>query len=180
MVENTRLLVDNMVENIEKDSKSNVLNVGNGEKLLIACYKKFYKKESLEIIKDTIESETPSKIIVLKVIEEPEVSKKVKSRVGIEAKEDFLDSVIDEKKNKLDEISEEVLSITDEADVPVQVHLRKSKVISNKVLSEFKMRDGDHLIIPNTEKGPFQRLIEGSTKEKIKDEVGMRRITILD
>ncbi len=169
-----------MVENIEKNSKIKALDVGRGEKLLIACYKKTYTGESLQIIKNTIEREAPSKIIVLKVIEEPEVSKKVKSRVGIEAKEDFLESVIDEKKNKLDEISEEVLSITDKADVPVQVHLRKSKVISNKVLSEFKMRDGDHLIIPNTEKGPFQRLIEGSTKEKIKDEVGMKRITILD
>lgn len=178
MVENIRLLVDIMDKNI--DDKSKKVNVGDGEKLLIACYKKSYTTKSLKIIKNTIENETPSKIIVLKVIEEPEVSKKVKSRVGIEAKKDFLDSVIDEKKTKLNAIAEEVISITDKANIPVQVHLRKSKVISNKVLSEFKMRDGDHLIIPNTEKGPFQRLIEGSTKEKIKDEIGMRRITILD
>lgn len=167
-----------MVKNIEK--KKIKFGVGRGDKLIISCYKKSYTEKSLKIIKNTIERETPSKIIILKVIEEPEVSKKVKSRVGIEAKKDFLDSVIDQKKNKLDEISKEVLSITDEADIPVQVHLRKSKVISNKVLSEFKMRDGDHLIIPNTEKGPFQRLIEDSPKEKIKDEVGMKRITILD
>ncbi|MFW6196770.1 MAG: hypothetical protein ACOC5D_05480 [Thermoplasmatota archaeon] len=169
-----------MVEDLEKNSKNKALDVGNEEKLLIACYKKSYTEKSLNLIRKTIEHEAPSKIIVLKVMEEPEVSKKVKSRVGIEAKNDFLDSVIDEKKNKLDEISKEVLSITDKANIPVQVHLRKSKVISNKVLSEFKMRDGDHLIIPNTEKGPFQKLIEGSTKEKIKDEVGMKRITILD
>lgn len=178
MVEITRLLVDNMKKDLKNKMKK--LDVGNGEKLLIACYKKFYSKRSLAIIKRTIENDAPSKIIVLKVIEEPQVSKKVKSRVGVKVKDDFLDSVIDEKKMKLDEIAEEVISITDKANIPVQVHLRKSKVISNKVLSEFKMRDGDHLIIPNTEKGPFQRLIEGSTKEKIKDEVGMKRITILD
>ncbi|MFW6376250.1 MAG: hypothetical protein ACOCZJ_03730 [Thermoplasmatota archaeon] len=167
-----------MEENIK--NKNRALNVGNGEKLLIACYKKSYSVESLKIIKNTIEQEAPSKIIILKVIEEPKVSKKVKSRVGVEAKKNFLDSVIDEKKNKLDDIAQEVIAITDEAGIPVQVHLRKSKVISDRVLSEFKMRDGDHLIIPNTDKGPFQRLIEGSTKKKIKDEVGMKRITILD
>lgn len=177
-MENTRILVDSMVKNIEK--KEIKLGIGSGDKLLIACYKKSYTEKSLKTIKNTIVREAPSKIIILKVIEEPEVSKKVKSRVGIEAREDFFQSVIDEKKTKIDGIAESVLDITDKTDIPVQVHLRKSKVISNKILSEFKLRDGDHLIIPNTEKGPFKRLIEGSTKEKIKDEVGRRKITVLD
>ena len=74
--------------------------------LLIASYREQYSDKSLQKIREIIQDERPDKIIVLKVIEQQPIPEMVDARVGMKEKNDFLDTVLEEKKNQADEYAE--------------------------------------------------------------------------
>ncbi|MFW5907774.1 MAG: hypothetical protein ACOCTR_05365, partial [Candidatus Natronoplasma sp.] len=115
--------------------------------LLIACYDKPYSEDSLKMIKGTIERKKPTKIIVLKIIEKPEIPDFTEARIGKKTKEDFLDSVTDDKKSQVDDYTEDILEITDKTGIPTEVRFRKAEIIADEIIKDYEKMEVDHLII---------------------------------
>mgnify|MGYP000677460086 CR=1 FL=1 len=148
--------------------------------LLIASYREQYTEKSLQKIKNIIEKEKPDKIIVLKVIEQQPIPEMVDARVGMKEKNDFLDTVLEDKKNKADEYAEGILSITDEIDIPTDVHLRKGKEISKEIIEDTELMDAYHIIIHGSKKDKLEKFLEGSVAKKVKRGIPERNITYLE
>ncbi len=179
MVETARVLVDSMKKkNNRKHKKRNASDVEHT--LLIACYRDPYSKKSLVKIKKIIKTEDPDNIIILKIIKEPDMPEKIDTRVGMKAREDFLDSVLEDKKEQADGYAKDIIELTKHVDIPTQVHLRKVKIISDEIISEFKDMNVDHLVIHSAEENAFNKWVEGSPEEDIKKKVDRRKITLLD
>ncbi len=148
--------------------------------LLIASYREQYTSKSLQKIKKIIEKEKPDKIIVLKVIEQQPIPEMVDAKVGMKEKNDFLDTVLEEKKNQADEYAERILSITDESDIPTDVHLRKGKEISEEIIEDTELMDAYHIIIHGSKKDKLKKFLEGSVAKKVKEGMPKRKITYLE
>ncbi|MFW6072007.1 MAG: hypothetical protein ACOC6U_00745 [Thermoplasmatota archaeon] len=148
--------------------------------LLIASYREQYSDESLQKIKEIIEKEKPDRIIVLKVIEQHPIPEMVDAKVGMKEKNDFLDTVLEEKKNQADEYAEGILSITDESNIPTDVHLRKGKEISEEIIEDTEMIDAYHIIIHGSKKAKLKKFLEGSVAKKVKQGMPERKITYLE
>ena len=148
--------------------------------LLIASYREQYTNDSLKKIKNIINKEQPDKIIVLKVIEQQPIPEMVDAKVGMKEKNDFLDTVLEEKKNQADEYAEGILSITDESDIPTDVHLRKGKEISEEIIEDTELMDAYHIIIHGSKKDKLKKFLEGSVAKKVKKGMPERKITYLE
>ena len=148
--------------------------------LLIASYREQYSDKSLQKIREIIQNERPDKIIVLKVIEQQPIPEMVDARVGMKEKNDFLDTVLEEKKNQADEYAEGILSITDEIDIPTDVHLRKGKEISKEIIEDTELMDADQVIIHGSKKDKLKKFLEGSVAKKVKKGMPERNITYLE
>ena len=161
-----------MEEKNNEDLEDNVL--------LIACYEKPYTDSSLEIIKGTIEKEKPTKIIILKIIEEPKMRDMLDSRIGKKASENFKESVIEEKKRKVDEYAKEVLKITDETGIPTEVRVRKTELIADEIVENYDRMDIDHIIIHDDDRDLLDRLAKGKVKEEVEEQVEDEDITTVE
>ncbi len=148
--------------------------------LLIASYREHYSDQSLQKIKNIIEKERPDKIIVLKVIEQQPIPEMVDAKVGMKEKNDFLDTVLEEKKNQADEYAEGILSITDKIDIPTDVHLRKGKEISEEIIEDTEIMDAYHIIIHGSKKDKLEKFLDGSVAKKVKKGMPKRNITYLE
>ncbi len=152
----------------------------NKNVLLIACYEEAYSDKSLKIIKGTIEKENPTKIIILKIIEEPPVPEKIDARVGKKTKSDFLDSVMDDKKRQVDKYAQDILNITDKKDIPTEVRMRKAESISDEIIEDYDKMEVDHLIIHDTDKDLLERLSSKKVEKGVKEEIDQRKVTSLE
>lgn len=148
--------------------------------LLIASYREQYTNESLKKIKSIIDEEQPDKIIVLKVIEQHPIPEMVDARVGMKEKNDFLDTVLEEKKSQADKYAEGILTITDESNIPTDVHLRKGEEISEEIIEDTELMDADHIIIHGSKKDKLKKFLEGSVAKKVKKRMPERNITYLE
>lgn len=148
--------------------------------LLIACYEKPYSESSLEIIRGTIKRESPTKIIILKIIEEPQMRDILDTRIGEKAKKDFIDSVVDDKIKKVDKYAEDILKITDETSIPTEVRVRKAEVIADEIVKDYNQMDIDHIIIRNDDRDLLEKLAKGKVREEIEKEVDEENITALE
>ncbi len=159
--------------------KVEIESVDDAEKnvLLIACYEKPYSKRSLEMIKGTIEREKPTKIIILKMVEEPEVPDFADARIGKKTKEDFQESVIENQKSKVDDYTQDVLKITGETGIPTEVHFRKVEVIADEIVKDYEMMEIDHLILHDANRDLLERLKKGKVEKDVEDEIGSEDIT---
>jgi len=157
-----------------------IKNEDEDNTLLIACYEKPYSKTSLEVIKGTIKKEKPTKIIILKIIEEPQMREMLDTRIGEKSKETFIDSVVKDKKKKVDKYAEDVLEITDETNIPTEVRVRKAEVIADEILKDYERLDIDHMIIHDDDRDLLDRLAKGKVKDQVKKQVGEEKITALE
>ncbi len=148
--------------------------------LLIACYEKPYSDKALSIIRGTIKKENPTKIIILKIIEEPSISERIDARVGKKTKSDFLDSVMDDKKRQVDEYTEDILDITDETDIPTEVRMRKAETIADEIIEDYEKMEVDHLIIHDMDKDLLERLGSKEVEEGVKEEIDRKKVTSLE
>lgn len=148
--------------------------------LLIASYREQYSDKSLKKIREIIQSEKPDKIIVLKVIEQQPIPEMVDAKVGMKEKNDFLETVLEEKKNQADEYAEGILSITDKIDIPTDVHLRKGKEISEEIVEDTEIMDAYHIIIHGSKKDKLEKFLEGSVAKKVKRAIPERKVTYLE
>jgi len=159
---------------------SNKDNVEEDNTLLIVCYEKPYSETSLEVIRGTIRREEPSKIIILKIIEEPQMSDMLDTRIGEKSKENFIDSVIKDKKKKVDKYAEDILEVTDETDIPTEVRLRKAEVIPDEIVKDYKRLGIDYIIIHDDDRDLLERLAKGKIKAEVKKRVDEEKITALE
>ncbi|MBS3816789.1 MAG: hypothetical protein KGY76_04410 [Candidatus Thermoplasmatota archaeon] len=147
--------------------------------LLITCYEKPYSKRSLKMIKGIIDKERPSKIIILKIIEEPKVPDMASSRIGGKAEDDFLQSVVNNKKEKVDEYTDKILEMTDKTDIPTEVRLRKAELIADEIVKDYNKMEIDHLIIHDTDRDLLERLRRGKIEDTVEEEVDSKDITMV-
>jgi len=158
----------------------NTDNLGEDNTLLIICYEKPYSETSLEMIRGTIRREEPTKIIILKIIEEPQMREMLDTRIGEKSKENFIDSVLKDKKKKVDKYAKDVLEITDETNIPTEVRLRKAEVIADEIVKDYERLDIDHMIIHDDDRNLLDRLAKGKVKEEVEKQVGEEKITALE
>lgn len=152
----------------------------NIDTLMIASYRERYNKESLKKIREIINQEKPSQIIILKIIEEEPTPEVVEASLGIEERKDFLESVREEKKSMADKYASDIIEITDQMDIPTEVHLRKGEDISEEIIEEFRRMNVDHVIIHGPKRGSFGKILEGSVTENVKEKLGIKKVTLLD
>ncbi len=148
--------------------------------LLITCYEKPYSKTSLKVIKRTIQKEKPAKIIILKLIEVPEMRDMFDTRIGKKRKEDFIDSVVNDKRKQLDDYTEDLLKITDRTDIPTEVRTRKAKVIADEIVKDYEKMDVGHMILHDNDRALLDRLAKGKVKDKVKKRVDEKKVTSLE
>ncbi len=159
-------------ENEIKDIEEEMENV-----LLIACYEKPFSKKALKRIRGTIEKEKPTKIIVLKIVEEPEVPDFADEQIGDKTREEFEDSVVKDKKTQVDSYTKDVLKITDETGIPTEVRFRKADLIADEIVNDYEKMEVDHLIIHKGDKDLLERLRKGEVEKDVKKEVDSEDIT---
>lgn len=147
--------------------------------LLIASYREKYTESSLQKMKKVIENKQPDRIVILKIIKREPTPEVVEAKLGREEMQDFLDSVLEDKKQQADEYASELIDMTDELDIPTEVHLRKGEDIAEEVIKSVREMEADHVVIHTPEKGPLGKLLEGSTGETIKRELGEEGLTLL-
>lgn len=162
----------------EKSNKNGISDEDNV--LLIACYEKPYSETSLEMIKGTIKREKPTKIIILKIIEVPEMKDKLDTRIGKKTKENFIDSVVKDKRDKVDDYTEDVLDITDQTDIPTIVRMRKGGVIADEIVKDYEKMDVDHIIIHDNDRDLLDRLAKGKVKGAVEKRLDNEEITALE
>ncbi len=150
----------------ELDKKDKTTNT-----LMIACYESPYSKESLKMIKRTIEKKSPTKIIILKIIEQPKIEKVMDTRIGKKTEEDFMKSVIEDKKREVDAYAEDILEMTDEAGIPTEVRLRKTEAIADKIIEDYEEMEIDHLIIQDSDRDLLEKLARGDIEREVKKEI---------
>ncbi|MEF8832027.1 MAG: hypothetical protein V5A66_00740 [Candidatus Thermoplasmatota archaeon] len=148
--------------------------------LLIACYEKPYSEASLEVIRETIQREKPTKIIILKIIEEPQMRDVLDTRIGKKTKEDFIDSVVKDKRKKVDRYAEDILEITDETDIPTEVRVRKAEVIADEIIEDYDKMDIDYMIIHRNERDILDRLAKWRVEEEVEKQIDEEDITTLE
>lgn len=154
----------------EKDRNENERN------LLVASYREKYSDSGLVKIKNVIKKTKPTKIIITKIIKEEGIPQVVDAKVGIEEKNDFLETVHEEKKQKADDYAADLIKITKKFDIPTEVHLRKGADVGNEIVDEFDKIDAQYLIIHPSHKGLLERLMEGSTAKEVKNNLPEKRI----
>ncbi|MBS3816791.1 MAG: universal stress protein [Candidatus Thermoplasmatota archaeon] len=148
--------------------------------LMIASYREKYLEQSLDAIRQIIEQEEPEKIIVLKIIEEKAPSELVEANIGLEEKDDFLQSVREKKRREVDDYSEDIVDLIEEFNIPSEVHLRKGKDVAQEIIEEFKNMEADHVIIHGPKKGALEKVVEGSISENVKKILDTKKVTLLD
>ena len=72
------------------------------------------------------------------------------------------------------------MSITDEIDIPTDVHLRKGKEISKEIIEDTELMDADQVIIHGSKKDKLKKFLEGSVAKKVKKGMPERNITYLE
>lgn len=147
-----------------------------GRVLLIASYREKYGEAALKKIRSVIQKTKPTKIIITKIIKEEEIPQVVDAKVGIEEKNDFLDTVHEEKKQQADEYAAEIIELTESFDIPTEVHLRKGRDIGNEIIDEFEKIDAKYVVIHPSHKGVLERLMERSTAKEVMENLPDRRI----
>ncbi len=145
--------------------------------LLIACYEKPYPEASLEMIRGKIRKERPTKIIILKIIEEPKIKDTLDTRLGKKTSEEFKESVIEDKKKKVDDYAEDILEITKETGIPTEVRIRKTEIIADEIVENYEKMDIDHIILHEDDKALLDRLARGNVEKKVEEHVEDEDIT---
>ncbi|MGM0510179.1 MAG: universal stress protein [Thermoplasmatota archaeon] len=148
--------------------------------MLIASYREEYNKEALSKIKHLILKEHPDRIIISKIIEDEETPEVVKATVGIEEENDFLDSVLEEKKHQIDEYSVNLIKMAEATGTPTEVRLRKGEEISDEIVSDCENMNVDIVVMHGKKKGMLRTVFEGSTKEKVEKEIPQKNVIPVD
>ncbi|MFW5946501.1 MAG: hypothetical protein ACOCTN_06490 [Candidatus Natronoplasma sp.] len=155
--------MENNKENHKKDDdKKNIL--------MIACYESPYSEKSLKIIKATIEKEKPSKIVILKIIQRPHIENVIDTRIGKKSEEEFLETVVQEKRKEVDSYAEDVLKVTKKFEIPTEVRLRKAERIADKIIEQSEEMKIDHIIIQDSDRDILEKLAKGNIEKRVKEE----------
>ena len=148
--------------------------------LLIASYRDEYDHKALEKIKRYILKIEPDRIVISKIIEEDSTSELLDANIGMEEKKDFLETVREEKKNQADDYAENLIKLVEALDIPTEVRLRKTEVISKEIIEDYNKIGVDYVIIHSSSKGPITRFLEGSTAKKVKKELPDKTVIPVD
>ncbi|MFW6063939.1 MAG: hypothetical protein ACOC8Y_00005 [Candidatus Natronoplasma sp.] len=148
--------------------------------LMIACYESPYSEKSLKMIKTTIEKEKPSKIIILKMIERPHIENVIDTRIGKKAEEDFLKTLMEEKKKEVDAYAEDVLKVTKKSGIPTEVRLRKADRIADKIIEQSEEMKIDHIIIQDSDRDILEKLVKGNIEKRVKEKFEDEDVTELE
>lgn len=148
--------------------------------LLIASYRERYTEDSLNKIREILKKEKPDKIVILKIIEEQSVPEVLDANVGMKEKDDFLDTVLEEKKNQADEYASDLIEVAEESGIPTDVRLRKGQEIAEEIIDDSQMEDVYHVIIHGSTKDSFEKLLEGSIAKEVKKGISEKNITLLE
>lgn len=165
--------MENNKENHKKDDdKKNIL--------MIACYESPYSEKSLKIIKATIEKEKPSKIVILKIIQRPHIENVIDTRIGKKSEEEFLETVVQEKRKEVDSYAEDVLKVTKKFEIPTEVRLRKAERIADKIIEQSEEMKIDHIIIQDSDRDILEKLAKGNIEKRVKEEFEEEGVTELE
>lgn len=163
----------------EADKKNKKDKNNTHSTMLIASYREEYTDESIRKMKDIIKDEQPDRIAILKIIEREPTSELVEANVGREGMEDFLESVLKEKKEKADEYASGLLDMTEELNIPTEVHLRKGEDVAEEIIEGARELNADKVVIHTSEKGAIGKFIKGSTGKEIKKTLEDRELILL-
>ncbi|MFP4185492.1 MAG: hypothetical protein ACLFSM_04725 [Thermoplasmata archaeon] len=165
--------MENNKENHKKDDdKKNIL--------MIVCYESPYSEKSLKIIKATIEKEKPSKIVILKIIQRPHIENVIDTRIGKKSEEEFLETVVQEKRKEVDSYAEDVLKVTKKFEIPTEVRLRKAERIADKIIEQSEEMKIDHIIIQDSDRDILEKLAKGNIEKRVKEEFEEEGVTELE
>lgn len=148
--------------------------------MLIASYREEYNSKALKKIKSLILKEHPDRIIISKIIEDEDTPEVVKATVGIEEENDFLDSVLEDKKHQADEYSEDIIKLAESTGTPTEVRLRKGEDISDEIIHDSEDMKADIVVMHGKKKGMLRTVFEGSTKEKVEKEIPKKNVVPVD
>lgn len=163
-----------------KNKKVEKKSTDSGKKLLIASYREQYSENSLKKIRKLIREIRPKKIVILKLIEEKLPSDSVDAGVGVKEKEEIIESIREEKMERVDRFTGNLLEIINDFDIPIDVRFRKSSNLANEIIKGFNEMDADFLIIHTPKKGPLGKVIDESISEKVKKILKAKKVALLE
>lgn len=141
-------------------------NKQNDKDILIACYRKPYSKESLEIIRKLLKKMKPSKVIILRISELRKSSGTVSSYLGSKDQKTLQRHYEEDQSIRATGYTEDIVELAKKMNIPVEI-ITKKGAASKIILHEVKQRHPLHIIIHPSEKSKMDELLTGSVEQEV-------------
>lgn len=136
------------------------------KKILIACYRSPYDKESLKKIEALINANNPEKIIVLSISETKKSSGTIRSYLGRKDMDKLKGQFEKDQEIRSSGYSDKILRISRKLNVPAEKIVKKGKA-SKIILKAVKRYKPTLVIIHPSDKSGLDKLISGSVEDKV-------------
>ncbi len=154
------------------------MNEKNNKKILIACYRSPYDKESLKKIEKLLKNKQPDKVIVLSISETKKSSGTIKSYLGRKDINKLIGQYEKDQEIRSSGYSDKILNISRELDIPAEKIIKKGKA-SKIILKAIKKYKPSHVVIHPSDKSSVDKAISGSVEDKVCKSSSCK-VTILD
>ncbi len=135
-------------------------------KILIACYRRPYKRKSLDTIRKLIQQQEPEKVIVLSISETRESSGTIESYLGTSDLRTLKGHLVRDQEIRASGYSDKILGISQALGIPTEKKEREGRA-SKIILNAIEKFEPSHVIIHSSDKSSIDKLLSGSVKERV-------------
>jgi len=136
------------------------------KKILIACYRSPYNKESIDIIEKVIIKKKPEKIIVLSISETKKSSGTIESYLGRHDVKKLKGQYEKDQEIRSSSYSDKILDIGRKFNIPSEKIIKKGKA-SKIILEAVEKYNPSHVVIHPSDKSGVDKLLSGSVEDEV-------------
>jgi hypothetical protein len=136
------------------------------KKILIACYRNPYNKQSIEKIKNIIKKEKPGEVIILSISETKKSSGTIESYLGRKDVEKLRGQFEKDQRLRSSGYSDKIIELSEKLEIPAKKIEKKGKAsdIILKAVEEYKP---SKVIIHPSDKSNVDKIISDSVEDTI-------------
>lgn len=154
------------------------MNEEKNKKILIACYRSPYEKESIEKLRKLLKKNKPEKIIVLSISETKDSSGTIESYLGRRDVEKLKGQFAKDQRIRSSGYSDKIIELTEKLDIPSE-KVRKKGNASDIILEAVEKYNPSHVVIHPSDKSNVDKILSGSVEDEVCEE-SKCKVTILD
>lgn len=155
MVENNRIMVNNM-----KKNKQHI------NKMMIAFYQRPYSSDSIKKIKRLLEEKKPKELLLLAIAERKKSSGTVDSYLGRKDVEKLKDQYETDQEIRSTSYAEKILEIGERKDITTNKLVKKGNIVE-VIKKEMDDYQPDIIVLNHTDKSRFDKIIRGCVEDEL-------------